>query len=64
MPASTAKRATKRTGSPKPKHTRTRTRRKPSHAEISKRAYLIYLEEGREDSLQNWLRAERELTAA
>jgi Protein of unknown function (DUF2934) len=45
------------TSSSKPK---TR-RRKPSHAEISERAYFIHLEEGDSDEFGNWLRAEREL---
>ena len=39
-------------------------RRTPSHDEISKRAYFIHLETGGSDPLGNWLRAERELTAA
>jgi len=38
--------------------------RMPDHNEISKRAYFIALEEGSDDELGNWLRAERELTAA
>ena len=37
---------------------------KPSHEEISERAYFIDLEEGECDQFGNWLRAERELTAA
>ena len=37
---------------------------KPSHGEIAERAYFIHLQEGMSDELQNWLRAERELTAA
>src|ERR1700722_10646872 len=39
-------------------------RRKPSSAAIAERAYYIHLEEGCHDELGNWLRAERELTAA
>jgi len=39
-------------------------RRKPDHGEISQRAYFIHLEEGVSDELENWLRAERELTGA
>jgi hypothetical protein len=39
-------------------------RRKPSSAAIAERAYYIHLEEGCHDDLVNWLRAERELTAA
>jgi hypothetical protein len=54
-----AKPASKRVRSPKP---RTR-RRGPDHAEISERAYFIHLEDGGGDVLENWLRAERELTA-
>ncbi|MBV8713119.1 MAG: DUF2934 domain-containing protein [Solirubrobacterales bacterium] len=38
--------------------------RKPTHREISVRAYFIHLEEPGSDQLRNWLRAERELTAA
>lgn len=33
-------------------------------AEIAKRAYFIYLEEGHSDEVGNWLRAERELATA
>ncbi len=55
-----AKPANKSTNSPKPK---TR-RRKPSHGEISVRAYFIHLEEGKCDQVGNRLRAERELTTA
>ncbi len=47
-------------GSRKP----TTRRRKPSHNEISERAYFIHLEEGEGDHVGNWLRAERELTTA
>jgi hypothetical protein len=36
----------------------------PSHGEIAERAYFIHLEHGVDDRLANWLRAERELTAA
>jgi hypothetical protein len=39
-------------------------RRKPSHREISMRAYFIHLEQPGSDELGNWLRAERELTPA
>jgi hypothetical protein len=38
--------------------------RKIDQAEIARRAYFIYLDEGRTDELENWLRAERELAAA
>jgi Protein of unknown function (DUF2934) len=37
---------------------------RPSHLEISERAYFIALERGESDPLANWLRAEQELTAA
>ena len=36
----------------------------PTHHEISERAYFIHVDEGARDELRNWLRAERELTAA
>jgi hypothetical protein len=36
----------------------------PDHREISARAYFIHLEQGGGDEVGNWLRAERELTAA
>jgi hypothetical protein len=52
--------ASKAAGSRKPK----RRRRKPDQDEISTRAYFIHLEESGSDQLANWLRAERELTAA
>ena len=35
---------------------------KPTHDEISVRAYFLYLEAPESDELGNWLRAERELT--
>ena len=53
--------ARKRATTAKP---RTARRRKPSHAEISERAYFISLQDGGTDEFGNWLRAERELTAA
>jgi len=53
---------------PASKRTSTRTAktkvRTPDHSEICERAYFIHLEEGSDDHLDNWLRAERELTAA
>jgi DUF1365 family protein len=58
---------TAKTAKPAAKTTRPRTtrrRRKPSHHEISQRAYFIHLDEGGADELGNWLRAERELMAA
>jgi hypothetical protein len=39
-------------------------RRKPTHDEISVRAYFLSLEAPESDELGNWLRAERELKAA
>jgi hypothetical protein len=38
--------------------------RVPSHAAIAERAYFISLEEGASNEFENWVRAERELTAA
>jgi hypothetical protein len=38
-------------------------RRRPTHAQISERAYFISLESGSGDEFNNWLRAERELAA-
>jgi hypothetical protein len=55
-----AKPARKRSNSSKAS---TKTKRAVEHNEIAKRAYFIYLDEGRSDELANWLRAERELTA-
>jgi hypothetical protein len=40
------------------------SRPKPTHQEISVRAYFLYLEVPESDELGNWLRAERELTPA
>jgi hypothetical protein len=60
MTDKTTKPAPKRATVRKP---RTR-RRKPTHGEISVRAYFIHLEEPSSDELGNWLRAERELTPA
>ncbi len=53
----------------KPARKRTTTtprsrRRKPDHAKIAERAYYLHLEQDGRDELENWLRAERELTAA
>jgi hypothetical protein len=61
VPEKPAKPVKKRTTSPRAKTTK---RRAPSHLEISERAYFIHLHEGGYDELGNWLRAERELTAA
>jgi Protein of unknown function (DUF2934) len=55
----TTAQAKKRSTSPR----RTR-KRKPEHSQIAERAYFIHLEEGASDETANWLRAERELTAA
>ena len=61
------------TEKPKPRKTapkratsrKSKTRqRKPTHGEISERAYYIHLQEQQCDEIANWLRAERELTAA
>lgn len=60
MTGKAAKPAPKRVTLRKP---RTR-RRKPSHDEISLRAYFLSLEAPGSDELGNWLRAEQELKAA
>jgi Protein of unknown function (DUF2934) len=41
-----------------------RTKKSVEHSKIAARASFIYLDEGRGDEFENWLRAERELTAA
>jgi hypothetical protein len=58
MSEKTTRPASKRATTRKPRTTR---RRKPTHREISLRAYFIHLEEPSSDELGNWLRAEREL---
>jgi hypothetical protein len=67
MPAkstSTTK-ATKTTTRKRSATTRRSTKqRKVDHSQIAERAYFIHLEEGGSDEVANWLRAERELTAA
>jgi hypothetical protein len=60
MTEKAAKPATKRVSVRKPRA----RRRKPSHDEISMRAYFLSLEAPGSDELGNWLRAERELKAA
>jgi hypothetical protein len=55
-----AKPAKKRVSARQPKGRRGR----PDPREIAERAYFIHIDEGRCDELGNWLRAERELTAA
>ncbi len=55
-----AKPAPKRASARKPRA----KARKPAHGEIAERAYFIHLEEGAGDEFGNWLRAERELSAA
>jgi hypothetical protein len=52
----TPKRASSRTSKPR--------RRKPSHDEISERAYYLHLHQRETDPVDNWLQAELELTAA
>jgi hypothetical protein len=62
-----AKPAAKRPAARKPRAAARRPKteqHQPDHREISARAYFIHLEEGAGDELGNWLRAERELTAA
>jgi hypothetical protein len=41
-----------------------KAKRTVEHEEIAKRAYFIYVDEGRTDQVSNWLRAERELAVA
>lgn len=43
---------------------RTKRRTPPTHDQIAERAYFIHLEEGGGDAVEDWLRAERELSAA
>jgi hypothetical protein len=47
-----------------PTQPRPRRRRRPTHDQIAERAYFIYLQEGGQDELRNWIRAEQELAAA
>jgi hypothetical protein len=61
MTEKTSKPAAKRAVLRKPRTTR---RRKPTHREISLRAYFLHLEQPGTDEVGNWLRAERELTPA
>jgi Protein of unknown function (DUF2934) len=60
MSAKLPKPVTRRARSTKSKSKRP----EPSHAEIAERAYFIYLQDGATDEFENWVRAERELTAA
>jgi hypothetical protein len=60
MPEKPAKRTVKRVSRRKP----AAKNPKPDHGAIAQRAYFIHLDEGSGDELGNWLRAERELTAA
>ncbi len=50
---------------PKAKKAPAKTSSKPTHEQIAKRAYEIYLERGctSGDPMQDWLRAEQELAA-
>jgi flagellar motility protein MotE (MotC chaperone) len=59
-PAAPAKSAEK----PAATRTPTRRRRTPAHDTIAERAYFIQIEEGTDDEVGHWLRAERELKAA
>jgi hypothetical protein len=56
-----SKPAAKRVTARKPKTTR---RRRPTHGEISMRAYFLHLADPGSSEVGNWLRAERELTLA
>ena len=59
-----AKSADKPTDKPTARRKPAAEPRTPNHDEISERAYFIHLEGGGSDVLENWLRAERELTKA
>lgn len=61
MPEKTTARARKRTTAPKPA---VKPEREVGYDRIAERAYFISLDQGRGDDVANWLRAERELTAA
>jgi DUF2934 family protein len=63
MPETSAKPARKRTATTKTK-AKTRRAQTVDRADIATRAYYIYLDEGSSNEMENWLRAERELTAA
>ena len=65
MPEKTAKPPAKRTRTTARATTRKRkgADRTPDRSQIAERAYFIHLEGG-VDEVGNWLRAERELTAA
>jgi Protein of unknown function (DUF2934) len=60
MPEKQTKPAQKRSTAPR----RRSKKAQPAHSHIAERAYFIHLENGSSDSLENWLRAERELKAA
>jgi hypothetical protein len=61
MTDKSSKPAAKRVTARKPRTTR---RRKPTHREISVRAYFLHLEDPGSSEVGNWLRAEREMTLA
>lgn len=60
MPEKSSKPTVRRIRSRKPKA----EPRMPSHSEIAERAYFLSLEGSDTDASENWLRAERELSAA
>jgi hypothetical protein len=60
MSAKLPKTVSRRVRSTKPKAKRP----EPSHADIAERAYFISLQDRGSDEFENWVRAERELTAA
>lgn len=62
MPEKPTKPAARRTRAAKPKPKATTP--VPTHGEIAERAYFIHLQDGGRDEVGNWLRAEREMTAA
>ena len=59
--AKPAKKAAKKAPTPRKRTARAAS---PSYEQIAERAYFIAQENGDGDDVDNWLRAERELTAA
>ncbi|HEY1524224.1 MAG TPA: hypothetical protein VGF70_14520 [Solirubrobacteraceae bacterium] len=63
MPEKSAKPARKRAARTKTKAKTTRDRT-VDQSDIAERAYYIHLDQRSSNDVENWLRAERELTAA
>ena len=65
MAGTRTKKATTTQAKPRAATARRRaTRRAPDRRAVAERAYAHFLAEGGGDSIEHWLRAERELTAA